>query len=84
MSFATRFALSLAFMALLVVAGLALDYGLTLHALSMNNSHWCDTLNLLTSVKVPQPPNPGANPSREQAYLLFDDFVRLHSQFGCK
>jgi hypothetical protein len=81
---ATRLALAVIFVVLLLVAGLVVDYGLLFHAVQSQSHQWCDTLNLLTSHPVPKPASPGANPSRFQNYLFYQDLVNLSHRFGCK
>jgi transketolase C-terminal domain/subunit len=50
---------------------------------SHNQSQWCATLELLTSRPVVKPADPARNPSRVEAYELYEDFVKLRSRFGC-
>lgn len=76
--------------ALGVVAALAVVAGLvaggvfyTGWAVHRDEQQWCDTLNLLTSQPVARPADPAANPSREQAYRYYADFVTLREHFGC-
>lgn len=53
-------------------------------ALVQQSDHrWCGTLTLLTSRPVPKPADPKANPSREQAYVLYSDFRQLRREMGC-
>lgn len=63
----------------LVVAGI-LYTGYQVHR---DEQQWCDTLSLLTSQPVQRPADPAANPSREQAYRYYTDFVTLREHFGC-
>jgi hypothetical protein len=83
MSRATWMALTAAGMFLLIAVGLAGGYFLILHAISHSTSQWCDTLRLLTAHKVPYPASPSKNPSRLEAYNLYEDFSRLKVKFGC-
>jgi hypothetical protein len=53
-------------------------------ALRQSQVQWCDTLNLLTSVKESPPADPAKNPSRVGQYQLYEDFVHLKTHFGCK
>jgi hypothetical protein len=53
------------------------------HEVSSNNHQWCSTLNLITSKPVPEPSDPSANPSREEAFTLYTDFAVLRGRFGC-
>jgi hypothetical protein len=68
--------------AVLVIA-IGGSYALTLHALDASQRKWCATLNLLTSQAVPKPADPASNPSRQQAYVLYSDFLDLRHRFGC-
>ena len=65
----------------LLLTGASIVY--SAHQTSASNRQWCDTLTLLTSKPVPRPADPGANPSRAQAYTLYADFVTLRRNFGC-
>jgi hypothetical protein len=56
----------------------------TSREIGLNNQKWCTTLELLTSRPVPRPPDPAANPSREQAYVLYTDFRDLRHRLGCR
>lgn len=49
----------------------------------VSQHHWCDALSTLTQYQITQPPNPAANPSREQSYLLYEELLRLKDEFGC-
>ncbi len=44
---------------------------------------WCGLLTDLTSVPVPQPADPAANPDREQDYRFYTELARLRTEFGC-
>jgi hypothetical protein len=73
-----------------VVAGLAVIAGLVAGGIfytgwqvHRSQQQWCDTLALLTSQPVQRPADPAANPSREQAYRYYADFVTLRDRFGC-
>jgi hypothetical protein len=48
-----------------------------------SNARWCDTLTLLTAQPVTPSANPRANPSRVGEYALYEDLVRLGTEFGC-
>lgn len=84
MSHATRMTLAIMLMVVLLASGLLIEYGLLAHVITQNNGHWCDTLNLLTSKPIAKPTAPGANPSREGQYQLYQNFVKLRTDFGCK
>jgi hypothetical protein len=53
------------------------------HYVSAQNAKWCSTLVLLTATPVAAPADPGANPSREQAFVLYSDFRHLRRELGC-
>lgn len=57
------------------------------HQIAVNQAasdhRWCSTFDLLAGEKVPAPPDPAANPSRESSYKLYQDFVTLKSEFNC-
>jgi hypothetical protein len=80
---ATRVALSVSVLVLVILSGLAGSYALTSYWVGRANRQWCDTLALLTSTPVSAPSNPASNPSRVAAYHLYEDFVHLRGQFGC-
>jgi uncharacterized protein (UPF0333 family) len=80
---AMKIALALVIMLVLLACGLVVEYVLIVHVISHSQQQWCDTLKLLTTTKTPKPLNPSVNPSREQAYNLYEDFVHLHSLFSC-
>jgi hypothetical protein len=81
---ATKVAFSVGFMVFLLVAGLAIEYIMITSTIRHSNAQWCDTLALITSRPVPKPTDPAANPSRQESYLLYSDFVTLQNKFGCK
>jgi hypothetical protein len=61
----------------------ALSVGYTAHAVGQSQRNWCETMNLLTAHPVPRPASPKADPSREQAYIYYEDFVNLRARLGC-
>lgn len=75
--------LSVAMVALCVAASVGGSYVLGLNALHRSNQNWCAALVLLTGNPVPRPADPAANPSREQAYELYQDFIAIERRFGC-
>lgn len=81
---AMKVALALVTVILLLIAGLVVEYAVAAHVAWHTQQQWCDTLNLLTKDKVPEPADPAANPSREQTYQLYEDFVHLRGTFGCR
>lgn len=64
-----------------LLAGAA--FWLASREVSTSEHKWCSTLDLLTSHRVPKPTEPQANPSREQAWIFYSDFVSLRQQLGC-
>jgi len=84
MTHATRLALLIATLLLVIITSVAAGWGLTLWETSIQSHQWCDTLTLLTKNPVPKPADPQANPSRQQSYLLYSDFVKLRHKFGCQ
>lgn len=70
-------------LATIVVALLLANFLFTAHEVNGSQHQWCSTLTLLTSRPVPRPADPGANPSREQTYVLYSDFVQLRHRLGC-
>lgn len=70
-----------------VVLGLVLSVGgsyvLSLYVQHQSNQQWCAALELLTSQPVSAPADPSANPSRVQAYKLYQDFLAIERRFGC-
>jgi hypothetical protein len=82
-TYATKVALLITLLVSLILVTEGLNYWLTIHEIRETTSQWCATLDLLTKNKVPYPANPSANPSRLEAYILFEDFVKLRGEFGC-
>jgi hypothetical protein len=78
-----RMAVALMIIVMGLLAAFLSSYYLSIRALNQNNANWCDTLSLLTAQSVPAPSNPAANPSREEAYRLYLDFVVLKHRFNC-
>lgn len=62
---------------------LVLMFLYTTYAINASQHDWCSTLQLLTAHKIPKPSDPRANPSRENAYLFYHDFVSLRARLGC-
>jgi hypothetical protein len=65
---------------LLAVAGC---YLLMVYQVNISQHHWCDALNTLTQNKIATPVNPAQNPSRVEAYNLYQEFIQLKGEFGC-
>ena len=84
LSHAMKVALAISTLTLLIICGVAVEYALTLQVISRSQSQWCSTLDLLTKDKVPYPADPKANPSRVEAYVLYEDFIHIKDQFGCR
>lgn len=59
------------------------SYWLSVSQIARSQHDWCQTLDLLTSRPVPRPADPAANPSREQTYILYSDFLDLRHRLGC-
>lgn len=75
-------------------AAVAADDAHWRQAVALGNAHWhqaltssqrkfCGVVGGVTSVRVPKPAKPRANPSREAAYLLYLKFVKLGRDLGC-
>lgn len=58
-------------------------YLIMYYQLNLSQHHWCDALTTLTQNPVPKPPDPNADPSRQESYVLYQEFVRLRGEFGC-
>ena len=82
-TYATKVALLISLLVLLLVLAVGVNYWLTIQTVRQTTGQWCDTLDLLTRNKIPQPADPAANPSREEAYQLYTDFMQLKGRFGC-
>lgn len=83
MSKATRYAISVALVLCCLVAAIGTSFGLAEVAIYRSQHQWCDTLRILASAPVAKPADPGKNPSRENDYRLYEDFLKVKSQFGC-
>lgn len=79
----TRYALAAGLLLLLVVAAVGVSLYLSSRAVGNADRQWCSALDLLTRHPVPAPANPGANPSRAEAYELYSDFIAIKRHFGC-
>lgn len=77
------FALALAVLAAAFLLAVGASLVTSLQVERQSNKQWCDTLGLLTSHPVPRPTDPGANPSREQNWLFYQDLRQLSRSFGC-
>jgi hypothetical protein len=83
MTHATRIALLISALVVIVVAAIAGAYLLTAWQINRADQQWCNVINLLISHPVPKPADPAANPSRVQTYELYEDFVTVQHQFRC-
>lgn len=81
---ATKIALSIVMVLLLMVAGLSVEYWMITSVIRHSEAQWCDTLSLLTERPVAKPADPKANPSREGQYLFYVNLVQLKEHFGCR
>jgi hypothetical protein len=84
MSHATRVAWIAMIVILAMLGSIAGGYLLIRYQISHSQQQWCDTIKLLTGTPVPSPSDPAKNPSRVEAYRLYEDFVTLKTRFGCK
>lgn len=66
-------------MVLLIGACLAF----TVHYVRSTEREFCAVVTGVTAVPVPRPADPGANPSREQAFEWYERFVTLGRNLGC-
>jgi hypothetical protein len=44
----------------------------------------CPIVRLVIAHPVPRPSNPAANPSRVATYQMYEDFVIVKRQYGCR
>jgi hypothetical protein len=80
-----RSSLAISVVSIILVFALAVgaSYALSLYAINQSTHRWCTTLSLLTSEPAPKPAHPGADPSRERAYLFYLHLKDLEHQFRC-
>jgi len=83
MSKATRYAVAVVALFLMFAWAVAASFALSEWTVSRSQRQWCETLTLITSVPVPAPADPAANPSREGQYRLYEDFLHVRQEFGC-
>lgn len=85
---ATRLALGVAALLVAVVgiaaAAAVISIATAQRDIGASQRRWCDTLQLLTATPISAPANPKANPSRENEYRFYQDFLRLRNGFGCR
>lgn len=55
----------------------------TAHMVNAEGHKFCDIVHTATAHAVPKPSNPEANPSREQSYVFYSEFVTLGGRLGC-
>lgn len=53
------------------------------HQRVLNNHKFCEVTDAFVATPVPKPANGNANPSRAQAYIWYERFVRLDKSLGC-
>lgn len=66
----------------LAVLGTALFWAA--HEATSTGRKFCAVVEVATEHRVPRPANPRGNPSRENAYIFYLDFVRLRRDLGCQ
>ena len=64
-----------------ILAGLAMLFAA--HEVSVSDHKFCQVVTGFTSVPVPRPADPKANPSRVQSYEWYERFVALGRSLGC-
>lgn len=80
----TLFIAAITAAAVLVVAGTVFAVIQGQQGTVTSNRQWCTVLDLLTRNPVPKPADPAQNPSRAASWELYEDFVHLSGQFGCR
>jgi hypothetical protein len=79
----TRYALAVVALLIMLTGAVAGSFALSEWTVARSQRQWCETLTLITSVPVPAPADPAANPSREGQYRLYEDFLQVQRRFGC-
>lgn len=69
--------------ALSIILAIALCFTFTWWQVGSSERHWCSALQTLTQHKVPKPADPAANPSRQEGYVLYTEFLKIRGEFGC-
>jgi hypothetical protein len=82
-SAAARYAAAAALIFAVLIGATAVSLVITGRELGQSQRNWCSALQVLTATPVPYPAAPAANPSRVQAYRLYEDFTLIERQFGC-
>lgn len=78
-----KFALAFVFLILLIGGAAGASLVISSSQIRQSQRNWCSTMDLLTSKPVSKPPDPKANPSRQNQYILYIDFVKLKKELGC-
>lgn len=74
---------AVATLAVLVIALTATNIGFTIVWVGKSNHAWCGVVSAATATPVQRPPDPAANPSREQSWEWYERFVALGRDLGC-
>lgn len=53
------------------------------HLANSTGHKFCAIVHTATAHRVPKPADPKANPSRQNAYVFYAEFVELGRQLGC-
>ena len=73
----------LIFFGIFIILAIGACYLFAVYQVDVSQHHWCSALNTLTSHAVPKTSDPAANPSRVEAYTLYQQFVQIKGDFGC-
>jgi hypothetical protein len=65
----------------LVVGGVNLFW--SAHLAEQTGHSFCQIVGTATAHPVPKPADPEANPSRENGYIFYREFVELGHRLGC-
>lgn len=74
---------AVAWMFVVATAMSAISVFISVHQIDASEHKFCAVISAATAHPVPRPVDPKANPSRENAYAFYQDFVRLGDQLGC-
>jgi hypothetical protein len=55
----------------------------SLKAINDSQHKWCQVVNSIVSVPVPQPTGPRVDPKQERAWEFYQEFVDLKRSLGC-
>lgn len=61
----------------------AISVAVSIHQNDTTKHDFCDIVHEITSNPVPKPADPGANPSRQGAYINYEKFLVLQARLGC-